>query len=197
MEGEDEEQYTSIFAQLNTYDDGCVVINWLPDSDDYYRGGFLFTAEQLACKILSLYGEGEPLVYPMLYCFRHFLELSFKRIIALGAEVSYCEEPRKNHDLRTLWSIARDVIESAPFVDLEWERIYIEHLVEEFSRIDETSTALRYATNRDGRPSLGESVMKVNVPVISEHMSYVGSSLNQYVRMMRNLVLRARREESS
>jgi hypothetical protein len=195
MEIEDEERYTSIFAQLKAYDHGCVLINWLPDSDEYYRGGFLFTAQQLAYKILSLYDSGEPLVYPMLYSFRHFMELSFKRIIALGAEVSYCEEPHKNHDLSTLWSIARDVVESAPFVDLEWERIRIERLVDEFNRIDQTSTALRYATNRDGRPSLGEAVMKINVSALSEHIDFVGSSLNSYISMMHHLVLRARSED--
>ncbi|HEV2738684.1 MAG TPA: hypothetical protein VGU66_08910 [Candidatus Elarobacter sp.] len=195
MDAGDEEKYTSIIAPLDDYGHGNILVNWLPDSDEYYRTGFLYCAQHLADDILAKLGGAEALVYPMLYCFRHFMELCCKRIIALGFEVGYCTEPKKNHDLRTLWTIAREVIECAPFADLEWERVRIECLVDEFERLDKSSTALRYATNRDGQPSLGKSLFKINVQSFADHAECVGSSLTSYARMMQAIVLRAKRGE--
>jgi len=92
-------------------------------------------------------------------------------------------EPPKHHDIRDLWSEAREVIDIAPFVDFKPARDKVENLVAELAFVDERSTALRYAL-QGGKPSLGDKAFKIDVGALLEHIDETCQYLVEYAHMM-------------
>jgi len=74
--------YRRIFGESKTYNDDHVLTNWKAGDDEFHRIGFLMAAEIVAKHMLERRTGRELSVYPMLFCLRHFIELSCKRIIA-------------------------------------------------------------------------------------------------------------------
>jgi hypothetical protein len=52
--------------------------------------------------------ERDPLVWPALYCFRHFLELALKQHAADGQPLGVQQPPKGKHELQLLWPGVRD-----------------------------------------------------------------------------------------
>lgn len=96
------------------------------------------------------------LKHPMLFCFRHFVELSLKAMIAI-----YCkllgQESRikieKEHGPMRLWNEARRLMDEAvPNTGTgdETNRT-VERCLNELNQVDKDSQLFRYPTNKDGQ----------------------------------------------
>lgn len=100
------------------------------------------------------------LIYPIIYCYRHSLELAIKYIITTYGRAPSVSPNTKEHDLARLWPHCRRVIEyfhpdnDDPALDA------VEACIAEFAKIDPGSDAFRYATTSKGRP------MKINLPPV-------------------------------
>lgn len=86
------------------------------------------------------------LIYPILFCYRHSLELAMKWVVDQYGR--YAVPPavaNKSHDLLQNWNICKDVIVSVGSDGDGPTLKAVEHVIKEFHNIDRTSTAFRYA----------------------------------------------------
>lgn len=102
------------------------------------------------------------LIFPIVYLYRHYLELRLKSLIWHG-DILAGEPLTKldnQHSLGALWRICRRKLEQwqkdCPKDDLD----AVESTILEFDTIDPKSQAARYPTERDGSPSriLGKDI---------------------------------------
>jgi len=93
------------------------------------------------------------LVYPILFNYRHGLELAIKWVIGQYgryADVSLGPDG-VDHDLWKLWKLCRRVITAVGSEGEEDEALHsIEQIVKDFHDLDKTATAFRYSINKDG-----------------------------------------------
>ena len=154
----------------------------LGSDPDAYTLGYRRAAEHLSTYALANPRECGQLAYPIVFLYRHHIELALKRIIywvpwTLKRDLT--EQEKKNlgnHKLDRLWgdlepifgSVCQAVGWSKPsVVDLEGVREYVRQL----SAIDPTSTNFRYWKSKDGNPSLPDGLRSFNIRHFSEMMS--------------------------
>ena len=100
------------------------------------------------------------LIYPIMFCYRHSLELALKYIITTYGRAAGVPPNTKEHDLARLWPHCRGVIEyfhpknDDPALDA------VEACIAEFAKIDPGSDTFRYATTSKGRP------ITINLPPV-------------------------------
>jgi hypothetical protein len=87
------------------------------------------------------------LVYPILFCSRHFIELVLKHIIIDFIKDGAPE--RMGHDLRKLWDMVSGLCRDHGVSDDTL--ISIQNLIDETSMYDPGSFLFRYATSRSGQ----------------------------------------------
>lgn len=122
-----------------------------PDLDYRYREGYYDAGVRLAANV----GDQSGLIFPMLFCFRHFVELSLKSLIETYAglvDVTLSKELLHQHELAKLWTEARRLIEAAESGAGEGDATLdnVERCVRELHEADKRSTLFRYATDETG-----------------------------------------------
>ena len=101
--------------------------------------------------------EVDSLVYPIMFLYRHYLELQLKSLLRnLYLFHGLQWNPQKTHDLVKLWHEVRQLMEKICPQDTE-DNKHIEARIKEFNQIDPKSLAFRYPEDTDGNPSF-ESV---------------------------------------
>lgn len=149
---------------------------------DAYTLGYRRSAEHLVQDILANQREGDYLVYPVVFLYRHHIELALKRIIscvpwALKRDLTVHEKSHltRNHRLEIIWGdlepIFADICEAVNWSkpeagDLEGVRDYIRQL----SEVDPSSQSFRYWKTTDGKSSLPEGFRSFNIRHFSELM---------------------------
>ena len=131
-----------------------------PAAGDYRRrDGFRAAAVLLLEEAAKapLWNDRDPLVWPALYSFRHYVELELKYLVRGFPELGL-GTPTTTHRLRTLWSpVAKGFArcfgeeDHQPFDVLERAIAILEAL-------DPAGDGFRYATTRAGQSSMTEDV---------------------------------------
>lgn len=108
---------------------------------------------KLAADLLVAQSEDEPwqrqkLIYPIVFCYRHSLELTVKAILE-----EYGEPSDNHHKLEVLWIdfrklLCRFHLEHAAQDDIS----AVEVCIAEFAKIDPLSQTFRYPTSKKGQP---------------------------------------------
>jgi len=115
------------------------------------------------------------LVYPMVFLYRHYVELSIKDIISLGNYLEH--EPATfpaKHGLKELWKVARDLIERiGPGCTTETLDAMTE-LISQLDAIDPESFAFRYPMTKKWTPSLS-GLGNLNLELLHEGMEKMAS----------------------
>jgi hypothetical protein len=98
--------------------------------------------------------EREPLdrhflIYPILFNYRHGLELAMKWTLRTHGTPSSLPDDL-GHDLLKLWRLCRALIETVVSKDDAKTIPIVEKIVEEFHRLDKSGTAFRYSTDKNG-----------------------------------------------
>jgi hypothetical protein len=94
------------------------------------------------------------LVYPIVFCYRHFLELTLKAMLEEYGPMAKIEPNRSDHTLETLWRAFRTLLQE---LDAEGGREdkqathVVGQCIDEFAKIDPSSQTFRYATSRKGQ----------------------------------------------
>ena len=108
---------------------------------------------KLAADLLVAQSEDEPwrrqkLIYPIVFCYRHFLELTVKAILE-----EYGKPSDNGHKLEMLWIDFRKLLCRLNLEHTGEEDISaVEECIAEFAKIDPLSQTFRYPTNRKGQP---------------------------------------------
>jgi hypothetical protein len=95
------------------------------------------------------------LVYPIVFCYRHFLELTLKAILEKYGSMVNIEPNRSGHTLEGLWMDFRRLLrdldaEGGPGDEQATE--VVGQCVAEFAKMDPSSQTFRYPTSKRGQP---------------------------------------------
>jgi hypothetical protein len=154
-----------------------------------YADGFLRAAETLVENIQTTY-ELNSVVFPVLFLYRQYIELSLKEVIAYGR---YLDESQhgtpKSHDLKNLWHEAMACIHRHT-TDVDKAEVQkVERVVLEMHELDPTSEASRYPvvkkrqdTSRAASFSQGPS--HINLYDLSEKMKTVSKFLHDITALL-------------
>lgn len=175
-----------------------------------YKNGFRMAACRLALDVCETHSSQDTLVYPILYLYRHHLELVLKdvfRTIAniLDHQISEEEETKLGrHDLVPLWELIAPLLGplcraaggmDIPPEDVEGVRSYFGQLKEH----DPDGQRFRYATIKVRPPkksnlplrherSIKEELRLVNVRVFAGHMEQLADYLDGLESWAANLL---------
>jgi hypothetical protein len=116
--------------------------------------GFKRAADTLASDVLMARGEADLMIYPLVFLYRHQLELHLKDLILTGNELVDNPIKLKDHALDGLWKDCRNILEKIGIeVDIPETRHFEESLAV-LNSVDRTSTAFRYPVTKSGAPTL-------------------------------------------
>lgn len=110
------------------------------------------------------------LVYPIVFLYRQYLELSFKGMLRDVSWLRGDDPPLfSSHSLTTIWNRLRPLLREAIGDDDEIHWQVLTNCVEEFSRCDPSSQTFRYPESRDGSPA-GHTVTHINLRRLRDEM---------------------------
>jgi hypothetical protein len=148
---------------------------------DGYRQAALYLVEYL-CDKGSRQGF---LIYPIIYLYRHHIELTLKSIIRTAYSLlatGKSSDPLTQHDLSKLWTLARPLLNAVseiadnsafPLDDLEGIDSYIRQMHEH----DPDGQRFRYPTTRKGTPSLRSGLSSINIRDLSNALEKLADYL--------------------
>lgn len=158
--------------------------------DEYaYSEGYRRGARVLVQAAVEAAGDHGPLVYPIVFLYRHYIELVLKRIIRQSpylidraltdAELKHL----KRHRLDDLWRdfkpMAGTISRAAGWDELRPDDVEgIEDYVRQITEIDPDSYSLRYAHSQKGDPSLPKDFMHINLRHFGEVMERMADYLD-------------------
>ena len=91
------------------------------------------------------------LVYPIVFLYRHFLELALKETIRIAHEYFRVEKKYPNgHNIEKLWQTCRPLLEKAFPDDSPDDLENVEAILVQYSIKDPQSTLFRYPVEKDG-----------------------------------------------
>jgi hypothetical protein len=140
-----------------------------------YREGYKKAADALVLKLLDSdcdyiadlhirFG----MIYPIMFLYRHYIEIEFKDLIALAGMTSLVDiKKMSGHDLRKLWSKVLECVEAVQGKDTrqEFEDAF-EKVIEYFEQVDPHGDGFRYPKNVKGNAQWDSSfevdIVKVN-----------------------------------
>ncbi len=129
--------------------------NFIPDQLSGYAEGYRKAADHLVTEITFDPIDIDYLIYPLIFLYRHHLELRFKEFIRSGFAFSNMTgDFPKCHNLTELWTAARVHLESFVKPLSHEELSDIDNLVSELSSFDEDSFAFRYSEDKRGTKTL-------------------------------------------
>jgi hypothetical protein len=161
-----------------------------------YGNGFRSAAQRLALQVCDAPSEQDFLIYPIVYLYRHHIELALKQTLT-GASALLDRELSKDdnkalqgHGLSELWQVVRPLLDAVceavdnpvfPAKDLEGIDSYVRQLHEH----DPDGQRFRYATtkirnsagNRVNGPSLDSELKLINIGVFAEAMEKLADYL--------------------
>ena len=112
------------------------------------------------------------LVYPIIFNYRHFLELSLKHLIATYGP-TFGAEPNWNcHDLTTLWTQFEKILVGYGTDESETTDKIVKNIVAQFAKIDSRSDSYRYAVDTNGNP-IPVAVSKLDLDILKDVMDGV------------------------
>ena len=128
-------------------------------------GGFKQAADLLVQHVNSTQMDQDSLVFPIMFSYRQYLELTLKRLILDGRSLlGRCGEYPAGHDLRKLWRECRILLDEIFPDDSEGPHDAIEKNIEEFMKVDPKSEAYRYLVDKKGDPI---KTHKTRVPLVN------------------------------
>ncbi|MDW9570205.1 hypothetical protein GOA98_24540 [Sinorhizobium meliloti] len=165
-----------------------------------YKNGFRTAAGRLALQVCETHSDQDSLVYPILYLYRHHIELVLKDIFRSAAMLlnrsiaDSEEEALGRHDLLPIWELIVLLLDPAceaigedaiPAEDIEGVRSYLHQVAEH----DPDGQRFRYATVRQRPPknsnqpvrhvrSIKEELRLVNIRVFASHMEQLADYLD-------------------
>lgn len=124
---------------------------------DIWRG-YISGAEALVEDCRRNPQERHVLIYPILYLYRHAIELAIKWILTMYG--GYAPNDIASHDLWDLWQLCRPVIDAAG--DSDGSTAIVEPIIKQMHDLDKSALAFRYGFDRNAKaPKLPEGLYDI------------------------------------
>ncbi len=187
-----------VFESAEAGTNAC--ISYWHDVNRPYKNGFRMAASRLALQVCETHADQDSLVYPILYLYRHHLELVLKDIFRtltrlLEGQITVSDEKMLGrHDLVPLWEMIVPLLDPLcdsagerpiPTQDIEGISSYLQQLKEH----DPDGQRFRYATVVVRPPknsklplkhkrSIKKELRLVNIRVFASHMEQLADYLD-------------------
>jgi hypothetical protein len=177
----------SIFEPGSSSPDGDGLA-WFDDFAFSWAGhaeGFLavgrYAAQHLE-DIPALMGP-DGVAFPIIYLHRHALELKLKEVIEHARHIlgEATPPPDHEHNLATLWWIARVLVDRCPVGIPDPELDLCQTGVEELARVDPASTGFRYPESRTGGRPVPADLETVDLVHFSNEVSEIFDCLEAWL----------------
>lgn len=152
----------SLFKEISrdlytVYLDPYLSLGPLGDNWAKYISGYKHAADILVDKIIDNTSIKDLLAFPIIFLYRHFIELSLKSIIRDGYQLFDIQSDyRQIHTLEELWKDCRLIIKKKwPNGDDE-PLDATENIIKEFSKIDSSSYETRYPEPKKTKDKKGK-----------------------------------------
>jgi hypothetical protein len=161
----------------------------LRKADGYaYSEGYRLAARDIADRAIQDPMSADFLVYPVIFLYRHYVELQLKRLIPLGAVLvkqdlskADFELLQKSHRLDHLWVVFEGILQNARQEGIPIGPDEIEGVgwyIREMHDIDPKSYGFRYAVTPSGQASVNhERHPTLNIGVIAKGMERLAGYL--------------------
>ena len=120
--------------------------------------------------------ERDLLVFPIVFNYRQFLELSLKYQLATYGPTVGIEPNWSSHDLAKLWGEFLDMLGRYGTTDPDEADPIVEEIIFEFAKIDPASYSYRYPVDRQGKP-LPAAIDELHLPTLGDVLEAVASYL--------------------
>jgi hypothetical protein len=145
-----------LFTSADDWTNAC--LNFFHDGWTLYAIGYKDAADILVEHIEKHGQHGHPqdfLVYPIIFLYRQYLELSLKDLIRMAQKYLNDLTPFPHHHrINELWKLCDKLLEQISPGDSAEYRKEIGRLMEEFAQVDPLSMSFRYPEDKDGNPTL-------------------------------------------
>ena len=113
--------------------------------------------------------ERDTLVFPIIFNYRHFLEISLKYLLATYGGAVGIAPNWKSHNLEMLWESILELFDKYHLPDTDGMSAIVGKIVMEFANIDPNSYAYRYPVDQKGQ--LLSVKNKVYLPTLATVMN--------------------------
>jgi hypothetical protein len=96
--------------------------------------------------------ERQTMIYPILFCYRHALEMAMKGIVGSYGHRFGISLPEPDHNLWQLWRTCRAIFNQIDNESAAVGTSTVEKLLKEFHHLDTRAEAFRYPKKKDGTP---------------------------------------------
>ena len=114
--------------------------------------GYKKAADLMVERTIKDWGERDMLVFPIIFNYRHFLELSLKYHLATHGHGVGVAAIWNSHDLVRLWSGFRDMLDRYEIDDPDEADPIVESIMLSYAQVDPGSFSHRYPVDRQGKP---------------------------------------------
>jgi hypothetical protein len=111
----------------------------------YFRAGHILIDQ---CR--ENLNEGHLLIYPILFCYRHALEMAMKDLLESYGHRFGVSVPGLDHNLWRLWESCRAIFAQIDNQSVATDTSIVERLIKEFHDLDARAEAFRYPVKKDG-----------------------------------------------
>jgi hypothetical protein len=158
-----------------------------PGSEFLYDKGYRTAAGLLTKHVIETNTDKNILVFPILYLYRHHIELVLKRLTVMGAylvdkELSKAETDQlSKHRLDLLWNNFRPILE-AVCKEVGWKPPAKEDIegvdsyIRQMTAVDLDGQGARYVVSKKGEPSMLH-LTTINIRVFADGMERLGDFL--------------------
>jgi len=144
-----------LFKKTNSLESVASLGYWGVEEQFYlYIEGYKLAADTLIkCSVDSDKHIESKLIYPIVFCYRQYLELTMKDLFLMFSNLT--EEKKKDklnkkgHSLTGIWNCVYEVIKECIADDEKKDFYKLENLLKEFHDFDTRSDSFRYPINRD------------------------------------------------
>lgn len=142
-----------LFRERDRIEDAWIhpsTVNFVVYADSYKQ-----EADELVKSAVGKKTKSDKFIFPILYLYRHHIELQMKFIIRTARRLPGEDDPDyKHHRLKKLWRECRSIIEEA-FPHGENDDIeVVENVVIEFAQADPGSYTFRYPEDKKEEPTI-------------------------------------------
>jgi hypothetical protein len=145
-----------------------------PRGNTSYIIGYKEAADVLVGRVEERWIDADSLVFPIVFCYRQYLELLLKDLLSDARDYYGLDEPiPRVHSLLTIWRPLRRLL-ARRWPDDPTDLEAVESGLRQFDAIDQGSFAFRYATTPTGERSLPVELQKFNLRNHAEVVERIG-----------------------
>lgn len=149
------------------------MLNWSSFRADLYAGAYKDAADGLVDAMANRKVPLDSGIYPLLFLYRHALELQLKLMLATARKLTG-REPKdyEKHPLMPMWSELRRLLGELTPEETDDQVVAVHDIIRQLHGFDPDSMVFRYATTRTGKKHLSD-VTHINIRHLSEMLNSV------------------------